>query len=138
MTEAKFRENKLHDIVHFGVRVVVGTIFIAHSLGKFNPGFVGFLNQIGIPAEMQFFVALGEFVPGILLIIGVLTRVSASILSIIMLGAIFHVKHASNLTGQGGFELELLLLVSNLSIIVAGPGRVSLSHIIKKVPRFLQ
>lgn len=138
MTEAKFRERKLHDIVHFGVRVVVGTIFIAHSLGKFNPGFVGFLNQIGIPAEMQFFVALGEFVPGILLIIGVLTRVSASILSIIMLGAIFHVKHASNLTGQGGFELELLLLVGNLSIIVAGPGRVSLSHIIKKVPRFLQ
>ena len=138
MTEAKFRENKLHDIVHFGVRVVVGTIFIAHSLGKFNPGFVGFLNQIGIPAEMQFFVALGEFVPGILLIIGVLTRVSASILSIIMLGAIFHVKHASNLTGQGGFELELLLLISNLSVIVAGPGRVSLSHIIKKIPRFLQ
>jgi len=138
LTEAKFRESKLHDIVHFGVRVVVGTIFIAHSLGKFNPGFVGFLNQIGIPAEMQFFVALGEFVPGILLIIGVLTRISASILSVIMLGAIFHVKHASNLTGQGGFELELLLLVSNLSIIVAGPGRVSLSHIIKKVPRFLQ
>jgi len=113
LTEAKFRESKLHDIVHFGVRVVVGTIFIAHSLGKFNPGFVGFLNQIGIPAEMQFFVALGEFVPGILLIIGVLTRISASILSVIMLGAIFHVKHASNLTGQGGFELELLLLVSN-------------------------
>jgi len=138
LTEAKFRERKLHDIVHFGVRVVVGTIFIAHSLGKFNPGFVGFLNQIGIPAEMQFFIALGEFVPGILLIIGVFTRISASILSVIMLGAIFHVKHASNLTGQGGFELELLLLVSNLSVIVAGPGRVSLSHIIKKIPRFLQ
>jgi len=138
LAEAKFKENKLHDIVHFGVRVVVGTIFIAHSLGKFNPGFVGFLNQIGIPAEMQFFIALGEFVPGILLIIGVFTRISASILSVVMLGAIFHVKHASNLTGQGGFELELLLLVGNLSIIVAGPGRVSLSHIIKKIPRFLQ
>jgi len=138
LTEAKFRESKLQDIVHFGVRVVVGTIFIAHSLGKFNPGFVGFLNQIGIPAEMQFLIALAEFVPGILLIIGVLTRISASILSIVMLGAIFHVKHASNLTGQGGFELELLLLVSVLSIIVAGPGRVSLSYIIKKIPRFLQ
>lgn len=138
MTEAKFRESKLHDIVHFGVRVVVGTIFIAHSLGKFDPGFVGFLNRIGIPAEMQFLIALAEFVPGILLIIGVLTRISASILSIIALGVIFHVKHASNLTGQGGFELELLLLVSVLSIIIAGPGRVSLSHIIKKIPRFLQ
>ena len=138
MTDAKFRENKLHDVVHFGVRAVVGTIFIAHSLGKFNPGFVGFLNQIGIPVEMQFFIALAEFVPGILLIIGILTRISASILSIIMLGAIFHVKHAANLTGQGGYELELLLLVSVLSIIVAGPGRASLSNIVKKIPRFLQ
>lgn len=138
MTDAKFRENKLHDIIHLGVRAVVGTIFIAHSLGKFNPGFVGFLNQIGIPAEIQFFIALAEFVPGILLIIGILTRISASILSVIMLGAIFHVKHATNLTGQGGYELELLLLVSVLSIIVAGPGRVSLSHIVKKIPRFLQ
>ena len=138
MTDAKFRENKLHDIIHFGVRAVVGTIFIAHSLGKFNPGFVGFLNQIGIPAEMQFLIALAEFVPGILLIIGILTRISASILSVVMLGAIFHVKHATNLTGQGGYELELLLLVSVLSIIVVGPGRVSLSHIVKKIPRFLQ
>jgi putative oxidoreductase len=137
LTDAKFRENKLHDIIHFGVRTVVGTIFISHSLGKFNPGFVGFLNQIGIPAEMQFFIAFAEFVSGILLIIGVLTRISASILSIIMLGVIFHVKHAANLTGQGGFELELLLLVSVLSIIVVGPGRVSLSHIVKKIPRFL-
>ena len=138
MTDAKFRENKLHDIIHLGVRAVVGTIFIAHSLGKFNPGFVGFLNQIGIPAEMQFLIALAEFVPGILLIIGILTRISASILSVVMLGAIFHVKHATNLTGQGGYELELLLFVSVLSIIVVGPGRVSLSHIVKKIPRFLQ
>ena len=137
LAEAKFSENKLHDIVHFGVRAVVGTIFIAHSLGKFNPGFVGFLNQIGIPAEMQFLLALAEFVPGILLIIGVLTRISSSILSAVMLGVIFHVKHATNLTGQGGFELELLLLVSVLSFIVAGPGRVSVSHVVKKVPRFL-
>lgn len=138
MTDAKFRENKLHDIIHFGVRAVVGTIFIAHSLGKFNPGFVGFLNQIGIPAEMQFLIALAELVSGILLIIGILTRISASILSVVALGAIFHVKHATNLTGQGGYELELLLLVTVLSIIVVGPGRVSLSHIVKKIPRFLQ
>jgi putative oxidoreductase len=87
---------------------------------------------------MQFLIALAEFVPGILLIIGILTRISASILSVVALGAIFHVKHATNLTGQGGYELELLLLVSVLSIIVVGPGRVSLSHIIKKIPRFLQ
>ena len=138
LTDAKFRENKLHDIAHFGVRAAIGTIFISHGLGKFDPGFVGFLNQIGLPAEMQILIALAELVSGILLIIGVLTRISASILSIVMLGAIFHVKHAAHITGQGGYELELVILAGVLTIIVAGPGRVSLSHITKKIPRFLQ
>lgn len=138
MADAKFRESKLHDITHFGIRVAIGTIFIVHGFGKFDPRFAGFLNQIGIPAEMQVLIALAEFVSGILLIVGVLTRISASILSIVMLGAIFHVKHATNLTGQGGYEFELLILAGVLVIIVAGPGRVSLSHIVKKIPRFLQ
>ena len=138
MTDAKFRESKFHDITHFGIRISIGTIFIVHGLGKFDPGFVGFLNQIGLPAEMQLLIALAEFVSGILLIMGVLTRISASVLSIIMLGAIFHVKHAAHLTGQGGYEFELVILAGVLTMIVAGPGRVSISHIIKKIPRFLQ
>jgi putative oxidoreductase len=87
---------------------------------------------------MQIPIALAEFVPGILLIIGGLTRISASLLSIVMLGAIFVVKGAQNLTGQGGVELDLLLLASLLVIIVIGPGRISVSHALKKVPRFLQ
>ena len=138
MTDAKFRESKFHDITHFGIRISIGTIFIVHGLGKFDPGSVGFLNQIGLPAEMQLLIALAEFVSGILLIMGVLTRISASVLSIIMLGAIFHVKHAAHLTGQGGYEFELVILAGVLTMIVAGPGRVSISHIIKKIPRFLQ
>ncbi|HSB57580.1 MAG TPA: DoxX family protein [Nitrosopumilaceae archaeon] len=138
MTDAKFRENKLHDIAHFGLRAAIGTVFILHSLGKFDSGFVGFLNQIGIPAEMQFLIAFAELISGTLLIIGILTRISASILSIILLGVIFHVKHAAKLTGQGGFELELVLLAGVLTIIVAGPGRLSISQLIKKIPRFLQ
>jgi putative oxidoreductase len=87
---------------------------------------------------MQFPLALAEFVPGVLLIIGGLTRISASILSMVMLGAIFVVKEAKSLTGQGGVELELLLLASSLVIIVIGPGRISISYVLKKVPRFLQ
>ena len=64
--------------------------------------------------------------------------ISASLLSIVMIGAIFYVKGASNLTGDGGFELDLILLAANLVIIVAGPGRVSISHLVKRIPRFLQ
>ena len=138
MTEAKFSENRLLDIAFWGLRAAVGAIFIAHGTGKFGEGFVGFLTgPLGFPPEMQIPIALAETIPGILLIIGVLSRISASLLSIIMMGAIFYVKEASNLTGEGGFELDLILLAACLTIIVAGPGRISISHIAKKIPRFL-
>ena len=138
MAEANLRENKLVDIAFMGVRVAVGVIFIAHGVGKFGPGFVGFLTgPLGLPAEMQIPIALAETIPGILLIIGVLTRISSSVLSIVMLGAIFYVKGAASLTGDRGYELDLILLAASLLIIVAGPGRVSLAHIAKKIPRFL-
>ena len=139
MAEAKFRENKLIDIAFWGLRAAVGVIFIVAGSGKFDPGFVGFLTgPLGLPAEMQIPIALAETIAGILLIVGVLSRLSASLLSIIMMGAIFYVKQASNLTGDGGYRIDLILLAACLVIIAAGPGRVSISHIAKKIPRFLQ
>ncbi|MFQ5572816.1 MAG: DoxX family protein [Nitrosopumilaceae archaeon] len=138
MTEAKFRENKLHDIAFWGLRTAIGVIFVVHGSGKFSPGFADWLTTIAIPPEMQIPIALAETISGILLIAGVLSRISASILSIIMLGAIFHVKQAANLIGDGGYEIDLMLLAASVVIIVAGPGRVSISHVAKKIPRFLQ
>ena len=55
-----------------------------------------------------------------------------------MLGAIFLVKGAQSLTGKGGVDLDVLLLAGCLVIIVIGPGRISVSYILKKVPRYLQ
>jgi len=135
LTEAIFRQNKLADIAFMGLRTTIGVIFILHGTAKFDPEFTGFLVNIGVPAEMQILIALAETIPGILLIIGVLSRISASLLSVIMLGSIFHVKGAKSIIGQGGVELDLILLASCLVIIVMGPGRVSLSHIVKKIPR---
>ncbi len=138
LADAQIRESKLHDITHFGIRAAIGVIFLVHGTGKFNPGFVGFLTNIGFPPEMQLPIALAESVSGILLIIGVLTRISSSILSVVMLGAIFYVKQASNLTGERGYEIDLILLAGCLATIVSGPGKVSISHIAKRIPRFLQ
>jgi len=137
LAEAVFRENKLHDIAFWGLRATIGAIFVVHGSGKFGPGFVGFLTGLGLPAEMQIPIALAETIGGILLIVGVLSRISSSLLAIIMLGAIFHVKGASSFTGEGAYEYDLLILAACLVIIVAGPGRVSIAHVIKKLPRFL-
>ena len=138
MAGANIQQTKLNDITNFGLRTAIGVIFIAHGSGKLNPGFAGFLTEtVGLPPEMQIPMALAELVPGILLIAGVLTRISSSLISIIMLGAIFHVKKAANLTGQGAYELDLILLAGSIVIIVAGPGRASLAQVSKKLPRYL-
>jgi putative oxidoreductase len=120
-----------------GLRAAVGVIFIVHGSGKFNPGFLGFMEMLGLPPEMQIPIALAETVPGILLLIGVFTRLSASLISIVMLGAIFYVKQAGSLTGERGFEFDLILLAACLVVMIAGPGRISIAHVVKKLPRCL-
>ncbi|MBA4435781.1 MAG: DoxX family protein [Nitrosopumilaceae archaeon] len=138
MTTAEIKEKILNDVVFFGLRLTIGVIFIVHGYSKFgNEGFVGWISSIGIPGELAIIIALAEVIPGILLIIGVLSRISASIISIIMIGAIFHVKGAESLTGDKGVEFDLILLAVALVIIVAGPGKISISQGIKKIPRCL-
>ncbi|AFS82524.1 DoxX family protein [Candidatus Nitrosopumilus sediminis] len=137
MTSAEIREKFLNDIVFMGLRSAIGVIFILHGISKFNPGFAENLPNMGLPAEMQIPIALAELIPGIFIIIGVLSRLSASLISVIMLGAIFMVKGASSITGKGGVELDLILLASVLLIMITGPGRISLAQALKKIPRCL-
>ena len=137
MATSEIKEKILNDAVFIGLRSAIGVIFIVHGMGKFNPGFANFLPNLGLPPEMQIPIALAEVVPGILLIIGVLSRLSSALLSIIMIGAIFHVKGAQSLTGDSGVELDLVLLAAALVIMVAGPGRIALAQIVKKLPRCL-
>lgn len=137
--EATLKENKLHDITHGGIRAAIGAIFIVHSLKKFDPRWQDWLMQIGMPPELQIPIALAEFIGGICLIAGVLTKISASIFTVILLGAIFHVRWENGFfVSQGGWEWDLVMVAALLSIIVAGPGRVSIAHLVKKIPRFLQ
>jgi putative oxidoreductase len=137
LASAAIKEKVLNDAVFIGLRSAIGVIFIIHGMSKFNEGFGGFLSSMGIPAEMQIPIALAELIPGILLVIGVLSRLSASLLVIIMLGAIFVVKGAQSITGDGGVEIDLILLASALVIMIVGPGRISLAQAIKKLPRCL-
>ena len=135
MTTAEIKASILNDVVFMGLRSAIGVIFILHGMMKFNPGFANALSNMGLPPEMQIPIALAEVVPGILLIIGVLSRFSGALLSIVMIGAIFHVKGAQSMTGDGGVEIDVILLAASLVIMIAGPGRISLSQAIKKIPR---
>ena len=139
LSETRMKGNLLHDITHWGIRASIGAIFLVHSLKKFDPSWQEWLSSIGMPPEMQLPIALAEFVGGVFLITGVLTRITGSVFAIILLGAIFHIRWENGFfVSQGGWEWDLVMLAAVLLIIVVGPGRISISHIAKKIPRFLQ
>lgn len=131
--------NKWNEITYWGIRASIGAIFIVHSIKKFDPSWQEWLASIGIPPEMQLPIALAELIGGIMLIAGVLTRITGAIFSVILLGAIFHIRWEKGFfVSQGGWEWDLIMLAAVLSIIAVGPGRMSISRIVKKIPIFLQ
>ena len=138
--EASLKENKWHEITHWGIRAALGITFLVHSIKKFDPSWQGWLvESAGLPAEMQLPIALAEFIGGIFLLVGVLTRITGVVFSVILLGAIFHIRWENGFfVSQGGWEWDLVMLAAVLSIIAVGPGRISISHLVKKIPRFLQ
>ena len=138
-TDAILKGNVLHDITHWGLRASIGVIFIVHSLKKFDPSWQEWLISIGIPPEMQLPIALAELIGGILLVVGVLTRITGAVFAVILLGAIFHIRWDNGFfVSKGGWEWDLVMLTVVLAIIAAGPGRISISHLVRKIPRFLQ
>lgn len=138
--EVILNENKWHDITNWGIRAALGAIFIVHSLKKFDPSWQEWLvNSAGLPAEMQIPIALAELIGGILLVAGVLTRITGVVFSVILLGAIFHIRWENGFfVSQGGWEWDLIMLAATLLIIAAGPGRMSIARIVKRIPGYLQ
>ena len=138
--EATLKENRWHDLTHFGIRAALGVTFLVHSLKKFDPSWQGWLvDTVGLPAEMQLPIALAEFLGGIFLLAGVLSRITGAVFSIILLGAIFHIRWENGFfISQGGWEWDMIMLAVALTIIAAGPGKISISHLVKRIPRFLQ
>lgn len=130
--DAQVHPSKFTDITVLGLRLAVGVAFIMHGLSKMdNDGqmFIGMLQNWGMPPELAFPIALAELLAGIFLTVGFLTRISSAMIGVIMLGAIFHVKGASSLIGQGGVELDLIILAVVALLGMFGPGRLSVANI---------
>lgn len=62
--------------------------------------------------------------------LGILTRIAAGLLAIQMIGAILQVKLSKGFIG--GYELDLLYLAIMISLILTGPGSISIERNILK------
>ncbi len=115
-------------------RVTIG-LFMAfgHGLGKLPPG-EGLINGVtamGFPAPVLFawMAGLAEFAGGLLVALGLLTRINSFFAAFTMFVAGFIVHGADPF---GTKELSLLYLVAFLVFMIRGGGRYSLDHLIFK------
>jgi putative oxidoreductase len=128
----------LSDLAYWGMRVSVGVIFLVYGIQKFDPMWQEILLGFGLPAELQIPVALAETIGGMVLIVGVLTRIAGAIFSIILVDAIFHIRWENGFfIAQGGWDYDLALLAMVLYLLVLGPGRLS-AYYKMRLPAFLQ
>jgi putative oxidoreductase len=107
------------------VRIVLGTIFIAHGSQKLfgafgGSGLAGIVEMLG-PAG--YLVALGEFFGGVGILIGFLSRFCAAGIVVIMIGALALVHGQNGLfLSNNGFEYVLALIALALVVVLMGPG----------------
>lgn len=93
------------------LRVFVGVLFIVAGAGKLFGGIAGttgFFHSLGLPIAgfLAYFIAIIEFVGGIFLVAGFMTRITSALLAIIMIVATF-TAHLSQ--GFTGMRLTLVL-----------------------------
>jgi putative oxidoreductase len=128
----KFLE-RLMPLGTLALRVVLGIIMIFHGYPKLFGGhmqaFLGFMHSIGVPTWLAYISAGAEFFGGVLLVIGLVTRVAALAILIDMLVAIFKVHLRNGLVGQGGYEFPLSLAAIAFFLIWSGAGALSLDYL---------
>jgi putative oxidoreductase len=121
------------DLVAFVLRVALGAMFLAHSvllkLMIFTlPGTAQFFESIGLPGFLAYVVFAMEAVGGILLILGVQTRLVALALLPILAGATWaHAGHGWMFANpNGGWEYPAYLTLLAGVQVVLGDGAFAL------------
>ena len=116
------------------LRVIVGGFMMTHGIGKLKMlmagGEIQFLDPIGIGMQLSLTLAvLAEFFASILIILGLGTRLAAFPLLFTMFVAGI-IVHAADPFGVK--EMALLYGSIYLTLMITGPGKISLDYLIGK------
>jgi putative oxidoreductase len=120
------------DLAALLLRLTLGTMFVAHGLLKyfvFTPaGTVKFFESLGLPGPLAYLTIAAEVLGGIALLAGYHTRVVASALVPVLLGAAW--AHAGNgwlfSSPNGGWEYPVFMAFTAIAAALLGDGRYAL------------
>lgn len=123
-------------LITFGplpIRIILGSLFIIAGWPKLAElqQTQSFFTIMGLPQELALLISLLEVIGGILLIAGLLTRITALILTIEMIGVIIISSISDAIVLPQGFEIALLsipfiYLALCIALTLTGPGKLSI------------
>src|SRR6516164_5689530 len=123
------------------LRIASALAFLYHGSGILfgafgGPGPQKFSALMHMPVVVGYLVGLAQFAGGLAILSGVLIRLGASCIIVVMLGAIFlvHLPHGFNVS-KGGLEYALMQLLLALALLITGAGAYSLAS---RLPKPLQ
>lgn len=123
-------------------RLVAGLIFMAHGAQKLfgwfeGPGLEGTSKMIdslglgfGANTLMAFVVGAGEFIAGILLFLGLFTRIGGALIVVIMAVGILKVHSKAFFVSNNGMEFALILLTVGIIFLIKGAGGLSIDRML--------
>jgi putative oxidoreductase len=128
---------KLAPVVATLTRLSLGMVFVQSGWGKLHnlEKVTSYFTSLGIPAaQLQApFVATMEFLCGLALLLGLLTRLASLPIIIMMFVAIITAKREGIESWTDIFTLaEFLYIVLATWLIAYGPGPLSLDHFVAK------
>lgn len=128
------------DLAALALRLVAGVGFMFHGrpklFGESRKQTIGYMKSVGIPSALTISVAILEFIGGLFLILGVLTRLTSGLLALEMIGTT--ILSATRLKKKYilGYELDTAYFAIFLSVALLGAGVYSLDNLfgIKALP----
>jgi len=119
------------------LRLSLGVLMLLHGVDKIlHPAAIEHISRLltdaGLPAFLVHGVYIGEIVAPLMLIFGVFSRFAGVLVAINMGFAIFlaHSAELLELTGHGGWQIELQWMYLSCGLVVAflGGGRYALTR----------
>jgi putative oxidoreductase len=126
---------RLQPLGLLAMRLAVGAVMIAHGYAKvFHGGFgrqtAAMVAGMGFPGFLGYVVTYLEFIGGMLVILGLFTRVIGLLFAVEMLVAILKVHLSKGIGTPGGMDLPLACGAIAFALIFFGAGLISVDHLI--------
>jgi putative oxidoreductase len=124
--------DRLQPLALFVMRLALGAVMVGHGYQKVFGGLhhhVQFVASLGLPAWTAYLSAFAEFLGGLLILLGLFTRIAALAICIDLSVAIAKVHFHNGLMGNGGYEFPLALAALAFALIFFGGGPIAFDHI---------